>query len=96
MLVLAFALIVATLSINIATLLQVRALLAPRQRLLLLNEVCTMAIAMSDQMATKHRMPKDRRLSEALQYARELCASLRLSADDATLRKTIEAALSRR
>lgn len=89
-------LLVASLVVSTITLLQLRALLAPRQQLFLLQEITNLAIAMSDQMAAKHHLPKDRRLNEAVAYARELAMHLKLHVKDATLRKTIEAVLNRR
>ena len=87
---------IASIVLNAATLWYVTRLVAPRQQLFLLQEIVNLAIAMSDQMTEKHRLPRERRLDEAMSYARELTAHLGLHVKDATLRKTIEAALNRR
>lgn len=96
MLILILVACVASVALNAVTLWHVTRLVAPRQQLFLLQEVVNLAIAMSDQMAAKHHLPKDRRLGEAVAYAKELAAHLKLHVRDATLRKTIEAALHRR
>ena len=96
MLILIVVACVLGLAINCTTLWYVTRLVAPRQQLFLLQEIVNLAIAMSDQMAEKHRLPRERRLDEAVSYARELAAHLKLRVRDAMLRKTIEAALNRR
>jgi hypothetical protein len=96
MVIVLLVLMVALLAVNVVTLYQVRALLAPRQHLLTLQEVINLTVAMSDQMTAKHHLPRERRLMEAMAYARELCDDLGMKVKDATLRKTIEATLKRR